>query len=182
MSALRKEYQITFDAAKCIQCHGCETACKSWRGLPPGIRYRRVLNLWDGGYPAVKSASLSLACLHCVDPACVAVCPAEALAKDPATGRVLVDADRCIGCRACAGACPFGVPQFGPDKIMRKCDLCLDEPLAGTAPPCVATCPGKALALGEISPQEKKAVEATVAGLLATAGLGRKKTRAKKRT
>lgn len=163
------EYLIAFDPAKCIQCHGCETACKSWRNLPYGVRYRRVVNLWSGRYPTVASASLSLACLHCVDPACAAVCPGKAIRKDPTDGRVLVDASRCIGCKACARACPYGVPQFGPDNVMAKCDLCRDQPLAGTEPPCVATCPGKALALVAVTPEAKQAVEAQVADLLAQA-------------
>ena len=170
MVVAAKQYLIAFDPERCIQCHGCETACKMWRDVPYGLRLRRVLNLWEGRYPAVTSRSLSLACLHCADPACVAVCPAEALAKDPADGRVLVDATRCVGCGACARACPFGVPQIGPDKIMRKCDLCFDQALGGAAPPCVDTCPGKALALVAVTPREKQAAEAAVAALLARSG------------
>ena len=161
------EYLIRFEAAKCIQCHGCETACKSWRDLPYGIRYRRVLNLWQGNYPDIKSSSLSLACLHCTDPACAAVCPVEAISKRKSDGRVLVDANLCIGCRACIDACPFGVPQVGEDGIMGKCDLCMGQPLAGGVPPCVGTCPGKALALVKISSGEKKTEEVTVSKMMA---------------
>jgi anaerobic dimethyl sulfoxide reductase subunit B len=156
MSTPAKEYLIRFDATKCTQCHGCEIACKTWRDLPYGIRYRRVLNLWDGSYPKVKCTSLSLSCLHCTDPACAAVCPADAITKSETDGRVLVDKALCTGCRACADACPFGVPQFGDDDIMQKCDLCFDQPLSGADPPCVDTCPGKALTLTHVSPTEKK--------------------------
>ena len=157
MSAPVKEYIIHFVPENCIQCLGCETACKSWRELPHGIQYRRVFNLWEGNYPKVKSSSISIACLHCIDPECMHACPVNAISKSEKDGRVLVDETVCIGCKACTDACPFDVPQFGNANIMQKCDLCLDQPLAGGVPPCVDTCPGKALMLIEITPAEKKA-------------------------
>lgn len=164
------EYMILFDPGKCTQCHGCETACKQWRELPYGIRYRRVLNIWNGSYPDVKSAGLSLACLHCVDPACAAACPAKAISKNEADGRVLVNEALCIGCGACVRACPFGVPQMGEDRVMRKCDLCLDRAEGVPAPPCVMTCPGDALVLAEVTPGRKRVREEAVARLLGQGG------------
>jgi len=155
MPASEKEYLIDFDSEKCTQCHGCEIACKAWRELDYGVQYRRVLNLWRGEYPNVKNASLSLACLHCVDPACAAACPENAIFKRVKDSLVVVDQTLCTGCEICAGACAFGVPQFGADGIMQKCDFCRDQQLAGAFPPCVDTCPGKALSFIEISQAEK---------------------------
>ena len=155
MAVSNKEYLIGFDSAKCTQCHGCEIACKTWRSLDYGVQYRRVLNFWQGEYPRVKSTSLSLACLHCVEPACVGACPEEAISKRMKDGLVVVDETLCNGCGICAEACAFGVPQFGHNGIMQKCDLCRGQHLARAAPPCVDTCPGKALSFIEVSPSEK---------------------------
>ena len=102
MPGSEKEYLIGFDSAKCTQCHGCEIACKAWRELRYGVQYRRVLNLWQGEYPSVKNASLSLACLHCVEPACAAACPEDAISKRGRDGLVTVDETICNGCGTCA--------------------------------------------------------------------------------
>ena len=158
--------EVDFDSEKCTQCHGCEIACKTWRGLDYGIQYRRVLNVWQGEYPRVKSASLSLACLHCVEPACVTACPEEALSKRVTDGLVVVDETRCTACGICAEACFFGVPQFGSNGIMQKCDLCRDQQLARGDPPCVDTCPGGALSFIEISRSEKTIHEEKIKQLL----------------
>lgn len=166
MTVSSKEYLIRFDSEKCTQCHGCEIACKSWRGLDYGVQYRRVLTFWQGTYPRVKCTSLSLACLHCVEPACLAECPEEAISKGVKDGLVVVDDTLCTGCGTCAEACVFGVPQFSDSGIMQKCDLCRDQPLAQTVPPCVATCPGKALKLVEILASEKIVEEENTARLL----------------
>ena len=161
-----KVYQILFDLEKCTQCHGCETACKSWRDLSVGVRYRRVFTVWSGIYPEVESRGVSLACLHCADPACMAACPVKAIVKTPEDGRVLVDPDRCIRCRACARACPFGIPQFDGDSVMLKCDLCVDHTQGGNPAPCVGTCPNQALAFKEITLEEQTARERVTAKMI----------------
>jgi anaerobic dimethyl sulfoxide reductase subunit B (iron-sulfur subunit) len=163
MAASQQEHLIYFDSERCTQCHGCETACKTWRGLGPGVQYRRVVNLWRGEYPSAKCTSLSLACLHCVAPACLDACPVEAISKRPEDGLVLVDDALCIGCESCAEVCPFGVPQFDPTDTMRKCDLCHSQNLAGASPPCVDTCPGKALSHMAVKPAEKLLHEGLIA-------------------
>ena len=164
--AREKEYLIDFDSEKCTQCHGCEIACKTWRELSYGIQYRRVLNLWQGEYPRVKNASLSLACLHCVEPACAAACPEEAISKSETDGLVLVDEKICNGCGICAEACAFGVPQFGENGIMQKCNLCCDQNIGNASPPCAATCPGGALSYIGVSYADKQSREEKVMRLL----------------
>ena len=166
MAVSNQEYLIVFDSEKCTQCHGCEIACKTWRGLSYGVKYRRVLNVWQGEYPRVKCASLSLTCLHCVEPACAAACPEGAIFKRAKDGLVVVDDTVCTGCGICAEACVFGVPQFGDDETMQKCDLCRDQQLARAVPPCVDTCPGGALSLIEISQSEKMVHEEKISRLL----------------
>jgi Fe-S-cluster-containing dehydrogenase component len=81
-------------------------------------------------------------------PACMEVCPADAIRKRSEDGIVVVDGTRCIGCHACAAACPFGVPQYGEDGTMQKCNYCLDRIGKGQEPACVESCPPKALRAG----------------------------------
>jgi len=166
MPASEKEYLIDFESGKCTQCHGCEIACKAWRELGYGVQYRRVLNLWQGEYPRVKNASLSLACLHCVEPACADVCPEDAISKSATDGLVVVDEARCNGCGLCADACAFGVPQFGENGLMQKCDLCSGRQSGNVSPPCVDTCPGEALSYIEVSRADKQAHEEKIRHLL----------------
>lgn len=166
MAAPSNELLISFDPEKCTQCAGCQTACKSWREVPFGVNFRWVLNLWKGCYPKVKNTSLSLSCLHCVNPACAAACPEEAIVKRTDNGLVVVDSSLCTGCRLCAEACLYGVPQFGLDDTMEKCDLCLNLLKNKVTPPCVETCPGKALTLVSISSSEKLLQEEQIIRLL----------------
>jgi Fe-S-cluster-containing dehydrogenase component len=157
------EHGISFLKEKCIQCHGCEIACKSWRDVESGVRWRRVDNIWHGTYPDVKSTSASIGCMHCADPACIEVCPEDAIKKRPEDGIVVVDQDACSGCQACLEACPFDVPQFGADGTMQKCDLCLDTiDMNSETPPCVTTCPTHALIFGTMNTKEKRAAEQSI--------------------
>ena len=121
---------------------------KCGAGQKNAIQWRRVVNIWNGDYPDVICSSLSLSCQHCTEPQCLDVCPVSAIYKNP-DGLVLVDPEKCIGCQACFKACPYGVPQYGADGLMQKCDMCVDaadaRPGGSDRPPCVATCPTHAL-------------------------------------
>ena len=74
-----KQLGFVFVKENCIQCHGCEVACKSWRNVELGVKWRRVENIWEGTYPNVTCMSASVSCMHCIEPACVDVCPEEAI-------------------------------------------------------------------------------------------------------
>lgn len=162
------QYGFSFVQERCVQCHGCEVACKSWRDGELGVRWRRVTNAWVGRYPHVKNASLSVSCMHCVDPECVKACPVQAIGKRIDDGIVVVDRDKCIGCRTCLESCPYGAPQFGVDGKMQKCDMCLGRmDSCGSLPPCAETCPTKALTLRCMEVGEKLSAELDIKELLA---------------
>lgn len=143
-----KQFGIFVDVKRCVQCHACETACKSQNGIEPGVKWRMVFNSWQGEYPEVSNRSISFACMHCAKPPCAAACPTGALSKRAVDGIVVVDTGKCIGCHSCAVACPFGIPQFGRDGRMQKCHLCAPRLENGQEPACVATCPAEALHFG----------------------------------
>ena len=167
------EYKILFDAERCVACHGCVVACRAWRELPTDIFFRRLETIWQKGENMPRLRHASVACQHCAEPACVEACPVGAIRKN-ADGLVLVDEDSCVGCRACESACPFGVPQY-PEKSggnMAKCDLCLGRfDMEKEEPPCVATCPTRALALVRMDAEEKKRTEKALLDLLASGTL-----------
>lgn len=159
-----QQWGFTFIKENCVQCHACEAACKAWRFVDSGLKWRRVVNVWQGLYPNVRSSTITVACQHCDRPGCVEACPTGAIQKREADGIVLVDRELCIGCKACLEACPFDVPQFGPDGVMQKCDLCVyersyenDGPVV--TPPCVATCPTRAIGLVRMTSAEKSTAE-----------------------
>ena len=90
-------------------------------------------------------------CRHCLEPACVSVCPVGAMQKT-AEGPVIYDSSKCMGCRYCVMACPYGIPRYEWDQAVpyvRKCNLCYDRLQAGQIPACVEACPQQATIFGE---------------------------------
>jgi anaerobic dimethyl sulfoxide reductase subunit B (iron-sulfur subunit) len=152
-----KQYGFYLEIDKCVECHACEVACKAANNVELGVSWRRVVTLWGGQFPNITNETVSLACMHCGDPACAAVCPTSAITKRPEDGIVVVDQSKCIGCHLCGMACPFGVPQFGKDGTMQKCELCLDRLQAGKEPACTWTCPASALHAGPLDELSKLA-------------------------
>jgi len=126
----------------CCGCRSCAAACAY------GHHLQSLL-----GHVPLTAAELPLHCLHCDQPACAAACPNEAM-KKMEDGTVLRSQFRCVGCRSCTVACPFGVIQPDLSKhVTPKCDLCLDRLAEGEVPRCVATCTSGALSLAEADEQ-----------------------------
>jgi len=125
------------DAERCIECNGCVTACKQEHDIPWGVNRRRVVTINDG-VPGERS--ISVACMHCSDAPCAAVCPVDCFYRTD-DGVVLHDKDLCIGCGYCFYACPFGAPQFpqagafGVRGKMDKCTFCAGGPEANNSEP-----------------------------------------------
>ncbi len=141
---------LLLDTTRCIGCGACTAACKEQNGLPLPIEPVPTAYTWttvsrrDGVY--VRSM-----CFHCLTPTCVSVCPVGALSKR-ADGPVVYDAAKCIGCRYCVFACPFGVPKYQWDRpvpVMGKCILCAGRMSRGLAPACASVCPTGATLFGE---------------------------------
>jgi anaerobic dimethyl sulfoxide reductase subunit B (iron-sulfur subunit) len=137
-----------FDINRCSGCMACVVACQDQNDLPgEGPAYRQVSKFEEAGAAPII-AHLSMSCQHCGEAPCLTVCPTGAIFRRKAGGIVDVDRDRCVGCRSCALACPFGAVHFMADGKMAKCHFCADRMEHGLEPACVRTCPTKALTLG----------------------------------
>lgn len=160
---MAKQLAFYIDLSTCVGCRACQVACKDKNNLSVDVTWRRVIDYGGGawvvrpefgGYPQpnnVYAYSLSKSCMHCENPACVQVCPTQAMHKRD-DGIVLVNQDLCIGCRYCQWACPYGAPQFDEKKgVMTKCDFCQDLLAQGQNPVCVDSCPMRAIEYGELA-------------------------------
>jgi formate dehydrogenase iron-sulfur subunit len=145
---------LLYDATMCIGCKQCESACAQQNNLPYNDAVAAESVQSEHKYTVVMTKNdkfMRRLCMNCEDPACASACPVAALRKTPA-GPVIYDADRCMGCRYCMLACPFGVPKYEWGKLLpkvRKCTMCPDRVAAGKQTACAEICPTGATKFGE---------------------------------
>ena len=108
-------YGMVVDLNRCVGCQTCTIACKHANDTPPGVQWRRVLDVERGTFPDVERLFMVVGCQHCAEPPCVPVCPTGAT-KQRADGLVTMDYDTCIGCGYCAVSCPYQARTIGHDK------------------------------------------------------------------
>ncbi len=176
----KKKLGLVIDLDTCVGCHACAVHCKEWNtsspsapltdkdpygAKPDGVWFNRVHT-----YEAVpedegisQTVHFPKSCLHCDDALCVTVCPTGASYKREEDGIVLVDMDKCIGCKLCSWACAYGAREFDDDQgVMKKCTLCIDRiynenlPEESRVPACVSTCPAGARHFGDLGDPESK--------------------------
>lgn len=141
---------LLIDTTRCIGCGACTAACKEQNNLPLPVEPTMTAYTWTV-VERREGVNVRSLCMHCLEPACVSACPVGALQKTP-KGPVMYDAKKCIGCRYCLMACPFGVPKYQWDRplpIVGKCILCSQRIEAGLPTACAAVCPTGATLFGE---------------------------------
>ena len=136
--------EFFIDPSRCIGCQACYHACAECETH----RGQSMIHL-EYVEPEVSPQTVPVVCMHCEDPACAKVCPADAIKKTPDGIVQSALKSRCIGCSNCVLACPFGVPRYvARIDQMVKCDMCYDRTSVGKKPMCVTVCPSGALAFG----------------------------------
>jgi formate dehydrogenase iron-sulfur subunit len=153
------------DTSKCMGCRGCQVACKQWNRLPAGetaftgyyenpVRYtantwtRLVFREHEDANGKISWFFSKQGCMHCNEAACEKVCPTGAITHS-ATGAVVINRRKCIGCNFCVASCTFHVMSFNQrENVSTKCTLCTDRQAVGLTPACAKTCPTGAITFG----------------------------------
>lgn len=116
---------LMIDPDNCVGCRQCALSCSFNKEYLFSLAKARVTTLW-----AYKiDMNVPMMCQHCEKPLCMDVCPMGAISRSDESGAIVIDPDRCIGCRMCMVVCPFGAVTWDEDtKCMIKCDLCDSDP------------------------------------------------------
>ena len=140
-------YGMLINTKKCVGCYACRMACQMINKLEPEEAFISYKEIEQGTYPSVYAETVPVQCMHCENAPCQQVCPTHATYTTD-SGVVLVDEEKCIGCKYCMAACPYGVRiQIEKTGVIEKCRFCWYE---GTPPACVGTCISGARVFGDL--------------------------------
>ena len=162
---------MVIDLSRCKNLKRCQAACNHMHHIPAEQNWIKVYPMKDAAHDAPYWQPTT--CMHCDNPPCVKVCPVDATFKRQ-DGIVLIDSDRCIGCRFCMAACPYSTRVFNwgdpdlPEEIAKmdyscetsmpqkkgtvgKCDFCPDMTRMGMLPHCVSACPNGVFFFGDLN-------------------------------
>ena len=142
-------YAMLIDASRCTGCGACRIACQMQWHLPPERFYNRLEFRESGQYPNVRQEIVPVQCMHCDNAPCADVCPTKATYKR-SDGLVLIDHDKCIGCKYCMTACPYDVRQLNEKSVPEKCRFCAEYIVKGEQPPCASTCMNAVRVFGDL--------------------------------
>ena len=169
---MSEKISLLIDLERCTGCKSCEAACKQANALGPHTYRNRVM--WfsdehnietpreDADAPPAFLDFLTVTCQQCERPACLRACPVnpKAISKDPETGVVAINEDRCTGCGECAVACPYGAIGYNAeDHHAVKCDLCAARRDRGEGPACASVCPTRAIRFGTVEDHQAYAAD-----------------------
>lgn len=147
-------YGMLINTKKCVGCYACRMACQMNNHLEPTESFIRYEELEQGTYPHVYAEVVPVQCMHCEDAPCQSVCPTHATYTTD-SGVVLVDEGKCIGCKYCMAACPYGARiQIEHTGVIEKCRFCWDGQEVGNPPKCVGTCISGARVFGDLDDPE----------------------------
>ena len=148
---------FNLDVSKCSACGACAIACMDQNDIDiknGETPFRIVFEYEDKQGKDMRYTYASMACMHCENAPCVKSCPSGCISKDRQTGLTVYDNTNCVGCHSCALACPYGVPSFGSDGKMQKCDGCIERIKHGMEPACCRACPVGALTYQIVEDQD----------------------------
>ena len=163
-----KQLGLMIDMERCTGCKTCIAACQNYHGLvdhetamPNKIPYYlRIETELVGKFPDLSSKFWIVPCQHCKNAQCVKACKTGAITKDPETGIVQIDKEKCVGGKDCIDACPYHVIQFNEqEQYAHKCDMCFDRIHAGEIPVCAEVCLTDAITFGELKTLKQMAID-----------------------
>jgi Fe-S-cluster-containing dehydrogenase component/DMSO reductase anchor subunit len=139
-----------FNHNKCVNCNACSAACIIENGW--NVHPRNIYTYNSNTENVLPVINVSLACNHCESAACMDGCPTSALSRNELTGAIIIDENKCIGCRYCQWNCPYDAPKFDTgSRTVVKCNLCYLELIDGGQPACSSACPTGALNFGKLA-------------------------------
>jgi tetrathionate reductase subunit B len=163
------KYALMIDINRCSICYACQAACKdefvgnlhlpySYTQTDREPAWIKITETEKGKYPFVKVYPTPVMCMQCDKAPCIDACPVKNCIYKSEQGIVIIDPEKCNGCKSCIEACPYEAIYFNDDKsICQKCTLCIHKLEEGKEPACIDACPSNVFLLGEESKVRKEA-------------------------